>query len=145
MNIHLCTRLCAHTIISQYICQPGQNEMLFWENIKYQNWNWKSLSPVQLFATPWTLYSLWNSPGQNTGVGSLPLLQGIFLTQGLNPGLLHCRQIFYQLSHKGTGKVDIKNMTNWNANYTPLGASPLPPHIQSSWLFHQIIKELSML
>ena len=44
----------------------------------------------------------WNSPGQNTGVGSLSLLQGIFLTQGLNPGLPHCRWIFYQLSHKGS-------------------------------------------
>ena len=45
------------------------------------------------------LYSLWNSPGQNTGVGSLSLLQGVFPTQGLNPGLLHCRWILYQLSH----------------------------------------------
>ena len=42
----------------------------------------------------------WNSPGQNT-VGSLSLLQGIFPTQGLNPGLLHCRQIQYYLSHQG--------------------------------------------
>ena len=49
---------------------------------------------------PHGLYSPWNSPGQNTGVGSLSLLQGIFPTQGLNPGLLHCRQILYQLSHK---------------------------------------------
>ena len=45
-------------------------------------------------------YSPRNSPGQNTGVGSLFLLQGIFPPQGLNPGLLHCRQILYQLSHK---------------------------------------------
>ena len=49
---------------------------------------------------PWTTYSPWNSPGHNTGVGSLSLLQGIFPTQGLNPGLLHCRQILYQLSHR---------------------------------------------
>ena len=55
---------------------------------------WKSLSHVQLFETPW------NSPGQNTGVGSLFLLQGIFPTQGLKPGLLHCRQILYHLSHR---------------------------------------------
>ena len=40
--------------------------------------------------------------GQNTGVGSLSLLQGIFPTQGLNPGLLHCRWILYQLRHKGS-------------------------------------------
>ena len=43
----------------------------------------------------------WNFPGQNTGVSSLSLLQGILPTQGSNPGLLHCRRILYQLSHKG--------------------------------------------
>ena len=45
---------------------------------------------------PHRLYSPWNSLGQNTGVSSLSLLQGIFLTQGLNPGLSHCRLILYQ-------------------------------------------------
>ena len=45
---------------------------------------------------PHGLYSPWNSPGQNTGVGSLSFLQGIFPTQGSNPGLPHCRQILYQ-------------------------------------------------
>ena len=48
------------------------------------------------------LYSPCNSPGNNTRVGSLSFLQGIFPTQGANPGLLHCRQIFYWLSHKGS-------------------------------------------
>ena len=48
------------------------------------------------------LYSPWNSPGQNTGVGSLSLLQGIFPTLGSNSGFLNCRQILYQLSHKGS-------------------------------------------
>ena len=42
-------------------------------------------------------YSPWNSPSQNTGVGSLSLRQGIFPTQGLNPSLPHCRWILYQL------------------------------------------------
>ena len=37
----------------------------------------------------------WNSPGKKTGVGSHSLLQGIFATQGLNPGLPHCRRILY--------------------------------------------------
>ena len=46
--------------------------------------------------------SPWNSPGQNTGVGNCSLFQGIFPTQGLNPGLPHCRQILYQLSHQGS-------------------------------------------
>ena len=49
--------------------------------------------------------SPWNSPGQNTGVGSHSLLQGIFPTQGLNPGPPHCRQILYQLSHKGSPRI----------------------------------------
>ena len=51
---------------------------------------------------PHGLYSLWNSPGQNTGVGSLFHLQGIVPIQVSNPGLLHCRQILYQMSHKGS-------------------------------------------
>ena len=51
---------------------------------------------------PHGLYGPWNSPGQNTGMGSLSFLQGIFPTQRLNPGLLHCRQILYQLSHQGS-------------------------------------------
>ena len=61
-------------------------------------WKWKLLSGARL-------YSPWISPGQNTGVGSLSLLQGIFPTQGLNPGLLHFRWILYQLSHKGSPKI----------------------------------------
>ena len=48
------------------------------------------------------LYSSWNSPGQNTGVGSLSLLWGIFPIQGSNPGLLHCRHILYHLCHQGS-------------------------------------------
>ena len=47
-------------------------------------------------------YSPWNSPGQNTGVGSLPLLQQIFPTQKSNQGLLHCRRILYQLRYQGS-------------------------------------------
>ena len=51
------------------------------------------------------LYSPWNSPGQNTGVDSLFLLQGLFPTQGLNPGLLYCKQILYQLSYQGNPRI----------------------------------------
>ena len=46
--------------------------------------------------------SPWNSPGHNTGVGSHSLLQGNFPTQGANSGLLHCKHLLYQLSHKGS-------------------------------------------
>ena len=64
----------------------------------------ESHSVVSSSLWPHGLYSSWNSPGQNTGVGSLFLLQGIFPTQGSNPGLLHCRQILYWRSHKGGEK-----------------------------------------
>ena len=62
---------------------------------------WKLLSRVRLFAIPWP----WNSPGQDTRVGSCSLLQGIFPTQGSNPGLPHCRWILHQLRHKGSPRI----------------------------------------
>ena len=54
---------------------------------------------------PMDLHSPCNSLGQNTGMGSLSLFQGIFPTQGLKPGLPHCRQILYQLSHQGNPRI----------------------------------------
>ena len=60
---------------------------------------WKLLSHVQLFGTPWTIWFMEFSC-QNSGVGNLSLLQELFPTQGLNPGLLHCRQTLYCLSHQ---------------------------------------------
>ena len=71
----------------------------------------ESRSVVSDSLLPHGLYSPWNSPGQNTGVGSLSLLQGIFPAQGSNPGLPHCRRILYQLSHQGSPYIlytDIK-------------------------------------
>ena len=59
-------------------------------------------SAVSESLLPQGLYSPWNSPGQNTEVGSLSLLQQIFPTQGSKPGLRHCRRIISQLSHKGS-------------------------------------------
>ena len=53
---------------------------------------------------PHRLYSPWDSPGQNTGVGSLFLLQRIFQTQESNRCLLHCRQILNHLSYQGSPK-----------------------------------------
>ena len=72
---------------SEHLCEDSESE---------------SHSVMSDSLRPHGLYSPWNSPGQNTGVGSLSLLQGIFPTQGSNPGLLHGRQILYQLSHKGS-------------------------------------------
>ena len=70
-------------------------------------WWWFSHSVVD--CSPHGLQSTrllcpWDFPGKNTSVGCHLLLQGIFLTQGLNPGVLHCRRILYQLIHQGSLK-----------------------------------------
>ena len=64
-----------------------------------------SHSDVSNSLQPNGLYSPWNSPCQNTRVGSLSLLQGIFATKGSISGLLHFRQILYQLSHQGSPRM----------------------------------------
>ena len=70
---------------------------------------------------------------KNTRVGSLSLLQRIFPTQELNPGLLHCRQILYQLSYQGSPCVRIKfwNLTSKNSLYTT--GRPMKAQISLSW------------
>ena len=69
----------------------------------------KLLSCVWLFSTPWTVayqtLSSWDFPGKNTGVGCQFLLQEIFPTQGLNPGLPHCR--LYHFTIWATREVKI--------------------------------------
>ena len=67
-------------------------------NVKVTQFCPTSLGPHELSCP-------WNSPGQNTGVGSLSILQGIFLTQGWNPGLPSRRQILYCLSHQGSSML----------------------------------------
>ena len=72
------------------------------------SWKWKwshsvlsnSLQPHGL--SPTRLLHPWDFPGKNTGVGCHFLLQGSFLIQGSNPGLPHCRQMLYHLSHQGS-------------------------------------------
>ena len=73
--------------------------------IKDSKYSWnisesESFSVMSDSLLPHGLYSPWNSLGHNTGVGSLSLLQEIYPNQGWNPGLPHCRQILYQLSHQ---------------------------------------------
>ena len=78
-----------------------------------------------------------NSPGWNTGVDRYSFLQGIFPTQGWNPGLPHCRRILYQLSQKGSPRI-----LEWVAYPFPRGHSQL----RSNWgLLHwrRILYQLS--
>ena len=64
-------------------------------------------NPLQPGLKPARLLHPWNSPGKNTGVGCHSFLQEIFLTQGSNPGIPHCRQILYRLSHQGSPYVSV--------------------------------------
>ena len=79
---------------------------------------------VKVTLRPHGLYSPWNSPDQNTGMGSCSLLQGIFPTQASNPGLQHCRWILYQLSHKGSPRIlewvayPFSSRSSWLRNLT---------------------------
>ena len=65
----------------------------------------ESSSTMSNSLRPHGQYSPWNSPGQNTGVVSCSLLQGIFPTQGSNRGLPHCGWIIYYLSHQGSPRI----------------------------------------
>ena len=62
----------------------------------------ESCSVVSRSLRPRGLYSPWNSPGQNTGVGSLSFLQGIFPNPGIKLGSPALQADSYQLSHKGS-------------------------------------------
>ena len=84
----------------------------------------ESYSVVSNSLRPYGLYSPWNSPGQNSEVGSLSLLQGILPTQGSNPGLQHCRRILYQLSQR-------EAQENWSGLPIPSLADPPNPGIES--------------
>ena len=109
---------------------------------------WKLLKLCQTLQ-PHGLYSPWNSLGQNTGVGSLSLLQRIFLTQELNRGLLHCSQILYQLSYHGSPVFTAKDKhkqnifkDNYNKyiftfSYTgpPFPSSPTIPKTHTLFLY----------
>ena len=84
---------------------------------------------------PHGLHSPGNPPGQNTGVGSLFLLQGIFPTQGSNPGLPHCRCILYQLSHQGSLKIMETSFKRSHARTATLSApNPAAGHCQHTFL-----------
>ena len=107
---------------------------------------------VHVAANSWTqlsnwteltrLYNPWNSLGQNTGMGSLSLLQGIFPTQKSNWGLLHCRRILYQLSYQLDHPLDHRKhnrKTSISALVTM--SKPLTVWITTNW---KILKEMGI-
>ena len=92
------------SVLFVWLHETNYISVLKWSEVKV-----KSLSHVRLFATPWAvactrLLHPWDFLGKSTGVGCHFLLQGIFPTQGSNPGLPDCRQTLYHLSHQGSPK-----------------------------------------
>ena len=78
---------------------------LWWYILCYIYCESESRSVLSDSLRPHGLYSPWTSPGQKTGVGSLSLLQRVFLTQESKQGLLCCRRILYQLSYKRSPRI----------------------------------------
>ena len=93
------------------------------------------------------LYSPWNSLGQNTGMGSLFLHQGIFPTQGSNPSLPRCRLILYQLSHQGSPRTlklvacPFSSGSSWPRNRT--GISCTADGFFTNWAIREALEENS--
>ena len=115
----------------------------------------ESCSVLSSSLWPHGLYSPWNSPGQNTGVGSLSHFQRIFPTHRSNPGLLHCRWILYQMSHSADQKVcsDFsisyygKTQTDFLANPIILAPNTFPSllwpmlvDLSAGWCCRQILR-----
>ena len=95
----------SHAAIASFLVLWTAQQPVWFEVASLSEWVNESHLVVSSSLQPHGPYSPSTSAGQNTEVGSLSLLQGIFPTQGLNPGLLHCRQILYQLSHQGSKKI----------------------------------------
>ena len=102
---------------------------------QFVHWKWKSISHAWLCVTPWPsrLLCPWDSPGKNIGLRYHSLLQGILLTQGSNPGLLHFWQILYYLSRQGsTGFRQIQN------SESRMVLTLKPDHFHTFWFFFSI-------
>ena len=81
-----------------------------------------------------------DSPGKHTGMGCHTLLQGTFPTQGLNPGLPHCRQIVYYLSHQGSPSLPhfIQMIKDRNCAFSTPPVLPLSPSLTETALLNDI-------
>ena len=122
-------------------------ESMITQNCEWMKCHWvvylnESCSVVSDSLWPHGL-SPWNSPGQNTGVGSLSLLQGIFTTQGSSPGLPHCRRSLYQLSYKGSPRIlewivfPFSSGSSWPRNRT--GVSYIAGRFFTNWAMREVV------
>ena len=105
--LHLTTSCAFHSRPCDLFIQSTMDGHVKWS---------ESCSVMSDSSRPHGLYSPWNSSGQNTGVGSLSLRQRIFPTQGLSPGLPHCRRILHQLSQQGRPDTHVLFPIFWSSN-----------------------------
>ena len=130
----------------------GDSQELFyirWLGTNSLRWcvSWKmeseSHSVMSDSLRPNGLYSPWNSPGQNTEVGSLSLLQGIFPPQGSNAGLTHCGWILYQLSHQGSPRILEWVVNPFSRDLPDPGIEPGSPALQADSLPAELPRNLN--
>ena len=144
-----CFGVCCAVVIRCWLWQWSANGLAGsrWLIHVIRNWSWwsESSSVVSNSLLPHGPYGSWNSPGQDTGVGSHFLLQGIFPTKVSNPSLLHCRQILYQLSHEGSPKIlervayTFSNRSSWLWNQT--GVSCIAGGFFTNWAMREVVSE----
>ena len=106
-GLHTHTHTHIHTHTHTFIHTHTQNSNSYY----FKLLNSRSVVPDSLWPQGLQLTRLlcpWDFPGNDTGVGCHFLLQGIFPTQGSNPGLLHCRQILYRVSYKGSPYICVR-------------------------------------
>ena len=145
MKYFLLYFLPGNKLFQMQISEPRWNKASYLEAIKYflPGSTEQSESCSVMSDSVWLngLYSPWNSPGQNTGVDSLSLLQRIFPTQRSNPALPHYRQILYQLSHKGSqrilewGAYPISRESSWHRNQA--GVSCIAGGFFTNWAIRE--------
>ena len=115
----------------------------------FNNFESESHSVLSNPLWPHSLYSPWTFPGQNTGVGSLFLLQGIFPTQELNLGLPHCRWVLYQLSNKGSSRIlgwvacPFSSRFSCPRNWT--GVSCIAGGFFTNWAIREALRAIQMI
>ena len=122
-----CVQLCSPLDCSK----PGssvhvisQARILEWVAMPSSRGSSQPSDQIQASRTAGGFFTIWATrKPKNSELGSLSLLQGIFPTQELNQGLLHCRRILYQLSHQGNG-VKIQSL---ETHYQPSKAQPETP------------------
>ena len=128
-------------------CRRILYQLSYQGSLKFESES-ESPSVVSNSLRPHGLYSPWPSIGQNTGMGTLSLLQGIFPTQGWNPGLLHCRWILYQLSHKGSRRIlewvtyPFSSRSSWSRNWT--GVSFIAGGFFTNWAIREALNDSNL-